>query len=262
VYSDPEGYQSYMGRWSARLAPAFLRFACRNPPTSVLDIGCGTGSLLLALVKAFRHSRLTGIDPSLPFIERARAALGPGASDYVIGAAEHLPFRDGVFDCSLSLLVLHEIRDRGAALKEMHRVTKQGGIVAACQWDFEHGMPMISALHQALAAVAPDLHQRTKGVSARAFTSLHELEAAWGLAGLRDVETARLTITLSYKNFADFWSPVLAGSTPTTAIVAALPPDTQEAVGRELKEFVPDARNGGAFSFPASAFAIAGRASG
>jgi ubiquinone/menaquinone biosynthesis C-methylase UbiE len=251
-----------MGRWSATLAPAFLRFACRNPPKSVLDIGCGTGSLLLALVKAFSHSRLTGIDPCLPFIEHARATLGPSASDYVIGTAENVPFRDGVFDCCLSLLVLHEIRDRGAALQEMHRVTKPGGIVAASQWDFKDGMPMISVLHQALAAVAPDLGERTNSASARAFTSLNELEAAWGLAGLQEVETARLAITLSFKNFADFWSPVLAGSTPTTAIVATLPPDTREAVGRKLKELIPEARNGGAFSFPASAFAIAGRASG
>jgi SAM-dependent methyltransferase len=261
LYSDPEGYENYMGRWSARLAPTFLRFACRNAPKSVLDVGCGTGSLLLALLKTFSRTRLIGMDPYLPFVERARATLGPGRLDFVIGAAEKLPFADDVFECCLSLLVLQEIRDQGAALKEMHRVTKPGGVVAACQWDFAEGMPMISALHRALAAVVPDHPEGSKSVSGRAFTHLHDLGAAWGRAGLEDVETARLTVTLPYKNFAYLWSSVLAGSTPTTSIIAALPPDTREKVGRKLKALIPEARNGGAFSLCASAFAIGGRVS-
>jgi ubiquinone/menaquinone biosynthesis C-methylase UbiE len=261
LYSDPKGYENYMGRWSARLAPIFLRFACRTAPQSVLDIGCGTGSLLLALLNKFSRSLLTGMDPYQPFVERARATLGADRLGYVIGAAEKLPFRNGAFDCCLSLLVFQEIRDHGAALKEMHRVTRSGGIVAACQWDFANGMPMVSALHRALAAVIPDHPEAPKSVPEQAFTSLHDLEAAWRDAGLKDVEAARLSVTLAYKNFGDLWSPVLAGSTPTTAIIAALPSDAREKVGRKLKELIPEAQNGSTFSLSASAFAIGGRTS-
>jgi SAM-dependent methyltransferase len=187
--------------------------------------------------------------------------LAAGAADYVIAAAEKLPFRTGAFDCCFSLLVLQELRDRALALKEMHRVTRPGGIVAACQWDFQDGMPMISALRQALAAVGLDLRERTERRSAPGFTSLSELESTWRSVGLENIETARLTVALSYDNFADLWSPILAGSTPTTAIVAALPTDTREVVSSKLKEIIPQARNNHPFSLAAHAFAIRGQTS-
>src|SRR5262249_30841081 len=244
-----------MGRWSAKLAPDFLRFACRNAPTSVLDIGCGTGSLLGALAKMFPRSRLVGMDPSLQFIERARMMLGASAPDYVAATAEKPPFKNGAFDCCLSLLVLQELRDRESALAEMHRVTRPGGIVAACQWNFQEGMPMLSALRQALTAVADEVHERIESPSPRGVASLSELESIWRSAGLQNIETARLAVVLSYKNFADLWTPILAGPTPTTALVAALPAQMRKAVGKKLKEIIA-AQNDQPFSLTACAFAI------
>ena len=238
-----------------------LRFACRDSPRSLLDLGCGTGNLLRAAAEAFPRSSLFGIDLCVPFVDRARATTGPPFPNYAIGRTEELPFADNVFHHCLSLLLLQEIQDRAAALREMHRVTQEKGIVAACQWDFENGMPMIAALREALVAVAPAMHDCARSGSARAFTGLQELETAWRSAGLEDVETARIPVTLSYVNFADLWSPVLAGSTPTTALVAALPGKTREAVGRKLYKIIPAAHHGCAFSLTAHAFAIRGRAS-
>jgi ubiquinone/menaquinone biosynthesis C-methylase UbiE len=54
------------------------------------------------------------------------------------------------------LLVLQEFADPPLAISEMARVTRADGIVAACQWDFEQGLPMFSLLWQAAEAVAPE----------------------------------------------------------------------------------------------------------
>jgi ubiquinone/menaquinone biosynthesis C-methylase UbiE len=258
LYSNAVGYESYMGRWSAKLAPSFLSFACRHDPETILDVGCGTGSLLRAAAETFPHSTLVGIDPYLPFVKRAQATLGPALRRCVLGRAEDLPFADDVFDHCLSLLVLQELRDYATALAEQRRITRAGGVVAACQWDFESGMPMLAALREALAVVDPAL--RDHAGSARAFTSLPQLETAWRSAGFDDVETSMLTTSLGYADFTDLWLPVLAGSTPTTAVVAALPMEAQQAVAQRVMEVLAVSHSAGGFSLTAHAFAVRGRA--
>ena len=56
--------------------------------------------------------------------------------------AEDLPFEDGSFDATLAQLVVHVMDDPVAGLREMARVTRDGGVVAACVWDFTEGGPL------------------------------------------------------------------------------------------------------------------------
>jgi hypothetical protein len=140
----------------------------------------------------------------------------------------------------------------------MRRVTHVDGIVAACQWDFENGMPMLSALREALAVAVPNAYRRSDTGSARAFTSLDELKTHWLAAGFAHIQTTDLTATMTYKDFSDFWSPILSGSTPMSAIVAGLPPAAREAVRWKVMEIVPGAADGGSFALTARAFAIRG----
>jgi hypothetical protein len=172
-----------------------------------------------------------------------------------------MPFADGAFDCCLSLLLLQEIRDRGSALCEMRRVTRAAGTVAACQWDFARGMPMSAAIREALHAVVPD-GQPSGGLETKAFASETELREHWEGAGFAEVATARLAVTLSYASFDDLWQPLLSGSTPVTAAVAALPQETREQVRRRLSERLAGGGGDGAFSLRAEAFAVRGRCVG
>ena len=95
------------------------------PKSKVVDIGCGTGLASLPLIE--NGYAVIGVDPSERMLEIARRAA-PGAN-FVIGTAEKLPLKDGAADGAISAQALHHA-DRNAAIREIQRVLKPGGIAA------------------------------------------------------------------------------------------------------------------------------------
>ena len=93
-----------------------------------LDVGCGGG--LLAEEFARLGCRVTGVDPSLPSLETARAhAAAEGLQiDYREGSGERLPFSDGAFACAYCCDVLEHVDDVGATIAEIARVLEPGGV--------------------------------------------------------------------------------------------------------------------------------------
>lgn len=71
-YGDADGYDAYMGGWSAALAPSFVAFAGVSDGTTVLDVGCGTGNLLASVSTALPRSHLFGVDPSPALLSTLR----------------------------------------------------------------------------------------------------------------------------------------------------------------------------------------------
>ncbi len=69
---DAEAYEGIMGRWSRRLAGPFIDFAGLAQGETILDVGCGTGSLTLAVAERAKVARVTGIDLSEAYIAFAR----------------------------------------------------------------------------------------------------------------------------------------------------------------------------------------------
>jgi len=97
-----------------------------------LDVGCGTGRLLAFLHDAWPGVRWTGTDLSPPYLAEARRLIGRTARVKLIeGAAETLPFESASLDLVVSSFLMHELPPdvRLAALKEMARVLKPGGLV-------------------------------------------------------------------------------------------------------------------------------------
>jgi SAM-dependent methyltransferase len=72
-FQNAEGYEKVMGRWSRRLAPLLIRFGGLSDGDRVLDVGCGTGSLLFTLPEIANIATATGIDLTEGFVEFARA---------------------------------------------------------------------------------------------------------------------------------------------------------------------------------------------
>jgi ubiquinone/menaquinone biosynthesis C-methylase UbiE len=128
-----DAYDRFMGRYSVPLAPRFADFAAVAPGQHVLDVGCGPGALTAELVKRVGPDAVSAVDPSEPFVAAARERH-PGVT-VERAAAEQLPFGVGAFDAALAQLVVHFMTDPVAGLREMARVTREGGVVAACVWD-------------------------------------------------------------------------------------------------------------------------------
>ena len=253
LYGDADGYDGYMGHWSAALAPKFLRFALRGrQPGSLLDLGAGTGNLLVAAAATLKGTKLTAIDPSSAL--RAKAQLRPGLSavDFREGMAESLPFPSDSFDACLSLLVLQEFVEPRVAIREMKRVTQAGGIVAACLWDFAK-MPVIATLLDALTAAAPETGKLLASRSPP-YQSEGDIAAAWSLEGFSDVSADRITVTREFLSFDDLWRPLLTGSTPSTLALAALPVDQRIAVRQAMQRCF--SASSGTFALTAEAIAV------
>jgi ubiquinone/menaquinone biosynthesis C-methylase UbiE len=153
IATDPEGYERYVGRVSRRLAPLFVAFAGVTAHERVLDVCCGTGNLMRALGVA--QASVTGIDLSAPYVEYARRHTSDPDVMFDLGDALNLPYPDGTFDRTLSMLALDVLPDPTRGLTEMGRVTRPGGTVAALVNDFRCGWTPFTMLWDTAAVLDP-----------------------------------------------------------------------------------------------------------
>ncbi|HUI69548.1 MAG TPA: class I SAM-dependent methyltransferase [Spirochaetia bacterium] len=111
--------------------PAIVAEILRYPFRSILDVGCGTGTLLSMIHEQQREARLCGVDLSEQMIEMAKAKL-PAGADLRVSDSEKLPFRAGSFDVLMCTFSFHHHPDPTTVLSEMRRVlTPSGRLVMA-----------------------------------------------------------------------------------------------------------------------------------
>jgi ubiquinone/menaquinone biosynthesis C-methylase UbiE len=94
-----------------------------TPINSVLDVGCGTGRLLLRLRQAYPHASTMGIDPAPGMVRMARRQ----GLEAAVGSAEALPLPDGSFDLAVTTMSFHHWGDQASGLAEVRRVLSPGG---------------------------------------------------------------------------------------------------------------------------------------
>ena len=126
----------YDRRWSfyveASVSETLYRLDLK-PGDRLLDIGCGTGSLLQAVRLAFPQTELFGVDPSTAMLAVRERKL-PSCIDLRQGVAENLPFPDQSFTTVVSTSVFHYFRQPLEALHEFHRVLKPNGQIILTDW--------------------------------------------------------------------------------------------------------------------------------
>jgi ubiquinone/menaquinone biosynthesis C-methylase UbiE len=121
------------GQHARRLQAEVLAAAQTIPFREVLDVGCGTGAMLAAILAARPGIAAHGIDLSPEMVAVARERLGDGA-DVRVADAEQLPLADACVDLVTCVDSLHHYPDPAAALAEMHRVTRPGGGLVLGEW--------------------------------------------------------------------------------------------------------------------------------
>lgn len=229
-----DAYLRFMGRYSVPLAEQLVDLVGVRRGDRVLDVGCGPGVLTAPLVERCGAASVAAVDPSPPFVAAVRR-LFPGV-DVREGAAEALPYADGTFDGALAQLVVHFMSDPVAGLREMGRVTRPGGCVAASVWDFAGEAAPLSVFWRAAAELDP----AAPGEADRAGAREGDLAAIAESAGLRNVRPTSLTVRVRFESYDDWWAPYLDGVGPVGSYVAALDPDHRRRVEQRCRELLPE----------------------
>jgi SAM-dependent methyltransferase len=219
--TDPAAYETFMGRWSLRLAGPFLAFAGVGPGQRVLDVGCGTG-VATAAAADLGATAVVGLDPSEPYLDHARRYRSRPGVSYARGDARAMAFADAAFDAAVSTLVLDVVPDAAPIAREMRRVTRPGGVVASAVHDFRGAYAPIMMVLDTAAV----LDRRARALRDEMLS--HPLvwpggqAALWREVGLAEVEEEPLVVPFDYASFDDYWATFLSGQGRSGSYVMSL----------------------------------------
>jgi SAM-dependent methyltransferase len=245
-----EAYDRYMGRYSTPLAPLFGAFAQVTAGQRILDVGCGPGALTAELVRQLGPASVVAVDPSEPFVETARERYA--GVDVRQASAEQLPFPDRDFDVALAQLVVHFMASPTQGLREMARVTRADGVVAACVWDHEGGEGPLSRFWD----VARELDPAVEGESQLAGARRGHLAELMGQAGIDEIEEGVLSVSVEHPSFDEWWEPFTFGVGPAGAYLAELDPEHRARLRARCRDEFPE----GGLTLTVRAWAARGRA--
>jgi len=251
---EVENYDRFMGRYAVGLAPKLADAAGLHAGMRVVDVGCGPGALAVEVAGRVGEDHVAAIDPNPEFAAVCRDRV-PGA-DVREGVAESLPWGDGTFDVALCLLVVAWMSDADKGIREMARVTKSGGTVAAAMWDFPGGgLQMLSYFWRAAREIDPSIPDDEP----RAGVSEGDLVERFGRAGLRGVTGGTLETSVDYAGFDDYWEPFTGGGGPSSGAFYASLDDADKA---SLRDSVCASLPDGPFTLPARAWLALGTVPG
>jgi SAM-dependent methyltransferase len=192
-------------RWAAEQEPTcrplwldVLAALDVGPGMHLLDAGCGAGAG--SVDAAALGCSVTGADASAPLIEIAQRRLPGGRFD--VCDLEALPYDDESFDRAMAINAVFYCENQAAAMRELHRVTRRGGLVGVTAW----GPPAeceMGAIFRATASVVPPL---PPGSTGPVLSEPGALENSLSEAGLTPYASGRSQCPFEYDNVAAAWS--------------------------------------------------------
>lgn len=175
---------------------------------------------------------------------------------FEVGDAQALRFEDRAFDKTVAQLVMNFIPDHEKALHEMVRVTRPGGVVSACVWDYGAGMQMLRFFWDEAVAIDPGAavkDERNMKLSRRG-----ELADLWRRASLSAVEESQLSFAQQFASFDDYWAPFLKGAGPGGEYVRSLGPAQRDLLAARLRGRLSSGARDESFTLDATANCVRG----
>lgn len=240
TFGDGAAYEQYMGRWSRAVGAIFLDWLAPPENAHWLDVGCGTGVFTQLVLDRCSPATVAAVDPSASQIEQTSGKPIAKRADFRVADAQQLPFPNEVFDVIASSLVINFIPDRPCALAEMRRVARPSGVVAGYVWDFAAGAAPSSAVRFGLSQIGltPPLTSGTEDSSLDALTSL------FSGAKLDDIATRTINVSMTFRDFEEFWQTQIPGFTPTGKLIASLSEADRNRLIEAVRTRLPAAPDG------------------
>lgn len=256
VWASGAAYEPYVGRWSRLVAREFLAWLPVPPESRWLDVGCGTGVLSQAILELGSPKGIKGIDPSEGYVAYARQQIADGRARFEVGDARALPGKGSFYDAVVAGLVLNFVPDPRAAVVEMARVTRAGGVVAAYVWDYAGQMQLMRHFWDAAVALYPEALELDEG---RRFPLCQPdpLARLFEGAALKDVEVRGMIVPTHFRDFEDYWSPFLGGQGPAPGFAMSLSEEGRSALRERIRAALP-IRADGSIHLAARAWAVRG----
>jgi ubiquinone/menaquinone biosynthesis C-methylase UbiE len=234
AFTSADAYDRFMGRYSSQLTPQMADLAGISPGQKALDVGCGPGALTGELITRLGAEAVSAVDPSQPFVV-ALAERYPGV-DVQQASADRLPYSDDEFDVVLAQLVIHFLKDPVAGVTEMARVTKHGGVVAACVWDHGGHEGPLRKFWEAARQIDPKVDDESRLPGVRQ----GQLVDYFVKAGLEEVRESTLTLAVEHRSFEEWWEPFTLGVGPAGNFVASLEPTYRARLREQCRKMVSE----------------------
>lgn len=236
-----DAYEHFMGRWSSEVASRFLRWLDVPPHKRWLDVGCGTGRLTQAIAEFAQPQLCVGFDRSLDFAQYAHQKSDKAS--FFVADGSNLAISSAIFDVIVSGLVLNFIPQPEQALKDMYRVTKEGGIVATYVWDYAGKMEFLRYFWDvavALDAKAIESHEGHRFPICQP----EPLRQLWEDAGFKQIAIDEIDIPTMFNNFEEYWQLFIVGDFPAPKYALSLDEIHLNQLRDRLRDIIPTSDDG------------------
>jgi trans-aconitate methyltransferase len=222
-----------------------------------VDVGCGTGELTAAIVRAATPNRVISLDPSEGYLDYARASITDPRVDFRKGTDQDVRSLGLAADAVVSGLVLNFVPNAVGALRAAAEVTATRGLLGAYVWDYADQMAMLRHFWNAAIEEDPTANSKDEGVRFPLCVA-GGLKSAFEAAGLSSVDEQAIEVTDRFASFDEYWVPFLSGEAPAPGYLATLTSARQAKVKELVRARLPIAADG-SITLACRAWAARGR---
>ncbi len=253
-FDNAAAYEAFMGRWSRAAGTVFLDWLAAPTGAHWLDVGCGTGAFTELIVDTAAPAAVSAVDPAALQIEHARSQPIGQRADFQIADAQALPYPGRSFELVVAALAINFMADRPRALAEMRRVGRPGGMVAGYVWNFAEERSPGSLLRTGLRAIGVE----AADIPGAAESRLDALNALFERAGLEQVATRTIDVTMHFASFDELWREQTLNFGPRGRVMAALTEAERARLTETVRASLPTSPDG-SVALCAQALAIKAR---